>query len=156
MPRPEPVAMTGRLIAPLLIALVCVPAVLWWTRGWSVRLRLAAAGVTVLLIVLFLLPPELHLGLVRWASEGIPGLDRLMASPGAAYAVHALAFAFAGVVFGISVRGTGDNAVLGALIAAALFDGVSSLDSLVIAHPVFLPLSPDEAHPLNEFIALRE
>lgn len=41
--------------------------------------------------------------------------------------------------------------------ANALFDGpTTDPDFLVIAHPAFLPLSPGEAHPLNEFIAQRE
>jgi len=37
-----------------------------------------------------------------------------------------------------------------------LFDGPTDPDFLVIGHPAFLPLSPSEAHPLNEFIEQRE
>jgi len=33
-----------------------------------------------------------------------------------------------------------------------LFDDAAGADFLIIGHPAFLPVSPDEAHPLNQFI----
>ena len=46
--------------------------------------------------------------------------------------------------------------VVGEIGENTLFDGPADSNFLVIAHPAFLPLSPSEAHPLNEFIAQRE
>lgn len=126
--------MTVSYATALLSAVVCVPALLWWMRDCAPALRAAAVLVVVSLLAVFLLPPSIHLDLLRAVAHHWPALDALAASPATSWLVHLLAFGAGGLALGRVARGPERRPTLVLLVAAGI--GIEALQASVPGHSV--------------------
>jgi len=101
-------------------ALLVVPAMLWWTRGWPVIARFLLLAAVLVLIGALLAPQSIYLGVLRGLAVERPWIGAVLEPDWADHAAHFVLFSIAGAVFAFAAGPSGHGSRLAVLLLLAV------------------------------------